>query len=107
MSVCRAHYPAVLPVCARAEVVLASSCSRGTRRIQVSRGHVHAVFVALQVCRDMLCCNGPRQTLTVSVVLQIMAPGKLSISCVAIGAKKRRATGNFIRQLIHVLVAGC
>ncbi len=52
MSVCHAHYPAVLAVCARAEVVVASSCRRGTRRNHASRGHVRAVDVALQVCRD-------------------------------------------------------
>ena len=52
MSVCHAHYPAILAVCARAEVVVASSCRRGTRRNHASRGHVRAVDVALQVCRD-------------------------------------------------------
>ncbi len=54
MSVCRAYYPVVLAVCARAETVLPSSCSRGTRHNQMSRGHVHPVFVALQVCRDKI-----------------------------------------------------
>ena len=52
MSVCHTHHSVVSAVCARAEVFVASSCRRGTRRNRSSRGRVHAVCVALQVCRD-------------------------------------------------------